>query len=100
EGASRRFRAVMMTAVSFIIGVLPMMLATRAGAHIPPNNRTTVLTRNLVATVVGIHFIPALFVHLNPQRHLGPVSYKKKTPHHKYRHISYYLLFLKKMGGG
>ncbi len=31
EGATRRFRAVMMTAVSFIIGIMPMMLATGAG---------------------------------------------------------------------
>ncbi|MGS6285014.1 efflux RND transporter permease subunit, partial [Enterobacter asburiae] len=42
EGASRRFRAVMMTAVSFIIGVLPMILATRGGGHSPPKKRTTV----------------------------------------------------------
>lgn len=62
EGASRRFRAVMMTAVSFIIGVLPMMLATGAGAQSRRIIGTTVFSGMLVATVVGIVFIPALFV--------------------------------------
>ncbi|MBB1200255.1 efflux RND transporter permease subunit [Enterobacteriaceae bacterium 89] len=62
EGAGRRFRAVMMTAVSFIIGVLPMMLATGAGAKSRRIIGTTVFSGMLVATVVGILFIPALYV--------------------------------------
>ncbi|MGS6340952.1 efflux RND transporter permease subunit, partial [Enterobacter asburiae] len=48
EGASRRFRAVMMTAVSFIIGVLALMVATRAGAPSPPHKGTTVFSGMLV----------------------------------------------------
>ncbi|STV13788.1 RND multidrug efflux transporter, Acriflavin resistance protein [Klebsiella pneumoniae] len=39
EGATRRFRAVMMTAVSFIIGIMPMMLATGAGGAEPADHR-------------------------------------------------------------
>ena len=62
EGASRRFRAVMMTAVSFIIGVIPMMLATGAGAQSRRIIGTTVFSGMLVATAVGILFIPSLFV--------------------------------------
>lgn len=62
EGATRRFRAVMMTAVSFIIGVMPMMLATGAGAQSRRIIGTTVFSGMLVATVVGILFIPSLFV--------------------------------------
>lgn len=62
EGASRRFRAVMMTAVSFIIGVMPMMLATGAGAQSRRIIGTTVFSGMLVATAVGILFIPSLFV--------------------------------------
>ena len=62
EGASRRFRAVMMTAVSFIIGVTPMVLATGAGAQSRRIIGTTVFSGMLVATVVGIVFIPALYV--------------------------------------
>ena len=48
----------MMTAVSFIIGVLPMMLATGAGAQSRRIIGTTVFSGMLVATVVGILFIP------------------------------------------
>lgn len=71
EGASRRFRAVMMTAVSFIIGVLPMMLASGAGAQSRRIIGTTVFSGMLVATVVGIVFIPALFVLFQRLREWG-----------------------------
>ncbi|MCS5874038.1 efflux RND transporter permease subunit [Klebsiella pneumoniae subsp. pneumoniae] len=53
EGATRRFRAVMMTAVSFIIGIMPMMLATGAGAQSRRIIGTTVFSGMLVATMVG-----------------------------------------------
>ncbi|MEB7569479.1 efflux RND transporter permease subunit [Enterobacter mori] len=71
EGASRRFRAVMMTAVSFIIGVLPMMLATGAGAQSRRIIGTTVFSGKLGATVVGLLFIPALFVLFQRLREWG-----------------------------
>ncbi|MBH8308878.1 efflux RND transporter permease subunit, partial [Acinetobacter baumannii] len=61
-GATRRFRAVMMTAVSFIIGIMPMMLATGAGAQSRRIIGTTVFSGMLVATMVGILFIPSLYV--------------------------------------
>lgn len=54
EGATRRFRAVMMTAVSFIIGIMPMMLATGAEAQSRRIIGTTVFSGMLVATMVGI----------------------------------------------
>ena len=62
EGATRRVRAVMMTAVSFIIGIMPMMLATGAGAQSRRIIGTTVFSGMLVATMVGILFIPSLYV--------------------------------------
>ena len=62
RGATRRFRAVMMTAVSFIIGIMPMMLATGAGAQSRRIIGTTVFSGMLVATMVGILFIPSLYV--------------------------------------
>ncbi|MGS6298139.1 efflux RND transporter permease subunit, partial [Enterobacter hormaechei] len=90
EGASRRFRAVMMTAVSFIIGVLPMILATRAGAHSRPIIGTTVLMGMLVGTLVGKLLITALFLLFHPLRDLGhrhneksPKSKTSSSPHKK-----------------
>ncbi len=47
----------MMTAVSFIIGIMPMMLATGAGAQSRRIIGTTVFSGMLVATMVGILFI-------------------------------------------
>ena len=61
----------MMTAVSFIIGVLPMMLASGAGAQSRRIIGTTVFSGMLVATVVGILFIPALFVLVQRLREWG-----------------------------
>ena len=71
EGAARRFRAVMMTAVSFIIGVLPLMLATGAGAQSRRIIGTTVFSGMVMATVVGILFIPALYVLFQRLREWG-----------------------------
>ncbi len=62
EAARLRFRAVMMTAFSFILGVLPLALASGAGASSRRSVGVTVLGGMLAATVVGIIFIPALFV--------------------------------------
>ncbi|SHN55230.1 efflux RND transporter permease subunit [Desulfovibrio litoralis] len=61
EGAKTRFRAVMMTAISFIFGVMPLMFASGAGAASRQIIGTTVFSGMLAATVVGIIFIPALY---------------------------------------
>lgn len=71
EGATRRFRAVLMTAVSFIIGIMPMMLATGAGAQSRRIIGTTVFSGMLVATAIGIVFIPSLFVLFQRLREWG-----------------------------
>jgi len=60
-GAKLRFRAVMMTAFSFILGVLPLVLASGAGANSRQAIGATVFSGMLAATVVGIFLIPALF---------------------------------------
>ncbi|MGS6244601.1 hypothetical protein, partial [Enterobacter hormaechei] len=57
---------VMMTAVSFIIGVLAMIVGTRGGAHTRRNKRTNVFIRIQVGNVVGILLKTALFVLLQP----------------------------------
>lgn len=62
EAASLRYRAVLMTAFSFILGVLPLVFASGAGAASRVSIGFVVLGGMLLATVVGIFFIPALFV--------------------------------------
>ena len=61
DGASQRFRAVLMTAFTFILGVLPMMFATGAGAASRRSIGSTVFYGMTAATLFGIILVPALF---------------------------------------
>lgn len=61
NGGRQRFRAVMMTAWSFIIGVFPMVIATGAGAGSREAIGVTTFYGMLAGTVVGIIFIPPLY---------------------------------------
>ena len=61
KGAGERFRAVLMTAMTFILGVFPMIVATGPGASSQISIGVTVFFGMIVATLVGIIFIPALF---------------------------------------
>ena len=61
DGAGERYRAVLMTASTFILGVLPMVFATGAGAASQVSMGTSVFFGMSVATLVGIIFIPVLF---------------------------------------
>ncbi len=60
-GASHRYRAVLMTAWSFIIGIFPLLIATGAGAGSRQAIGVTTFWGMLLATVIGIAFIPALY---------------------------------------
>ncbi|MGD8960791.1 MAG: efflux RND transporter permease subunit, partial [Desulfobacteraceae bacterium] len=61
DGARLRFRAVLMTAFSFIFGVFPMVVATGAGANSRRAIGTTVFSGMLAATLIGIFLIPSLY---------------------------------------
>jgi HAE1 family hydrophobic/amphiphilic exporter-1 len=62
EAAKQRFRPILMTAFSFILGVLPLLVASGAGAEARKVMGMTVFSGMLVATVVGVLVVPALFV--------------------------------------
>jgi len=61
EGARIRFRPVLMTAFTFILGVAPMVIASGAGAGSRRAIGTTVFSGMLMATMVGIFLIPSLY---------------------------------------
>ena len=61
NGANLRFRAVMMTAWSFLFGVLPLVTATGAGAQAQRAIGVTTFSGILLATLVGIAFTPSLY---------------------------------------
>jgi len=60
--ARERFRPILMTAFSFILGVLPLLVASGAGAEARKVMGMTVFSGMLAATVIGVLVIPALFV--------------------------------------
>jgi len=62
ESAKLRFRPIMMTAVSFIFGVMPLVLSTGPGAVARQSISTAVLGGMLLATSLGILVVPLFFV--------------------------------------
>ena len=62
EGGHMRFRAVLMTAIAFILGSVPLVLSSGAGAASRVSIGATVVAGMLAATMIGILLIPALFV--------------------------------------
>jgi multidrug efflux pump subunit AcrB len=61
DGGRIRFRPVMMTSLTFILGVVPMIIATGAGAGSRRAIGTTVFSGMLASTVLGIFLIPVLY---------------------------------------
>ncbi len=61
NAAKLRFRAVLMTAFSFLLGVLPLVLATGAGASSRVSLGVTVFSGMLAATILGTLLIPIFF---------------------------------------
>ena len=62
EGARLRLRPILMTSFAFILGCFPLWIATGAGAAARRMLGTAVISGMLAATLLGIFFIPSLFV--------------------------------------
>jgi hydrophobe/amphiphile efflux-1 (HAE1) family protein len=62
EAARERIRPILMTSFAFILGVLPLMLATGAGAASRHSIGTGVFAGMLFATMIGVLFIPLFFL--------------------------------------
>ena len=61
EAVKLRFRAVLMTALSFVLGVIPLVIASGAGAESRQILGTAVLGGMLAATLLGMAVVPMLF---------------------------------------
>ncbi len=62
QGARLRFRPIMMTAFAFILGVVPLVTASGAGASARVSIGIAVFSGMLTASMVGLFFIPMLYV--------------------------------------
>lgn len=61
EAAKLRFRPILMTAFSFVLGTAPLVIATGAGASSRRSLGTAVFFGMLLATIVGIVIVPVFF---------------------------------------
>ncbi len=59
--ARLRFRPILMTAFSFILGVVPLVVASGPGAAARKSLGTAVFGGMLMATILGVFFIPAFY---------------------------------------
>jgi len=62
EAARIRLRPILMTSFAFLLGVLPLVLATGAGAAGRTSVGTTVFGGMLFATSLNLIFVPVLYV--------------------------------------
>jgi HAE1 family hydrophobic/amphiphilic exporter-1 len=77
ESAKLRFRPILMTAFAFILGVVPLMRASGAGAGAQNVMGTAVFWGMLVATFLGVVLVPGNYVFVES---LGRRKAKAKTP--------------------
>jgi HAE1 family hydrophobic/amphiphilic exporter-1 len=62
QAARIRLRPILMTSFAFILGVLPLVFATGAGAASRNSVGTTVFGGMIFSTVLNLFFIPVLYV--------------------------------------
>ena len=72
--AKLRLRPILMTAFSFILGVVPLLTATGAGAEARKIMGMTVFSGMAMATLLGVLLVPVLFVVI------GKIGEKKNLP--------------------
>ena len=67
EASVSRMRPILMTSLSTILGILPMALATGAGAESRVAMGTAVVGGLLFATFLTLYVIPAIFTYMTPE---------------------------------
>jgi len=77
-----RFRPIIMTSMSFILGVLPLVLATGAGAVARKTIGITVMGGMIASSTMAIFVVPVLFVLLTRFSY-GKKELKWLTDHHE-----------------
>ena len=76
QAARLRFRPIIMTSMAFILGVVPLVVATGAGAASQRAIGTGVIGGMISATLLGVVFVPICFVWL-----LALLRRRPKTAH-------------------
>ena len=82
EAARLRLRPILMTAFAFILGVLPLMFATGAGAASRQSIGTTVFGGMVAATLLTLVFVPVFYAVIERAREGREAAAKprRRTP--------------------
>jgi hydrophobe/amphiphile efflux-1 (HAE1) family protein len=80
ESARLRFRPILMTAFAFILGVVPLMLASGAGAGAQNVMGTAVFWGMLIATGLGVFLIPGNFAFVEGLGRKGAAAKQPARP--------------------
>jgi len=91
EAVRLRLRPIIMTSMAFILGVLPLVLATGAGAQARRTIGYTVLGGMFAASTIAIFIVPVLFVVITR------LSYGKKLLEYLVAHHDYLMEKAKKV---
>jgi len=73
--ARLRFRPILMTAFSFILGVLPLLVASGAGSEARKVMGMALMGGMVIATLLGVFFYPMFFVAIGK---MGRYEQKRK----------------------
>ena len=81
EAARLRFRPIVMTSMAFVLGIVPLVIATGAGAAARQSMGTGVFGGMILATFVATIFIPLFFTWLSGKhvRHHGQIETELKS---------------------
>ena len=77
QAATIRLRPILMTSLAFILGVLPLVVATGAGENGRHSVGTTVFGGMIMSTILNLFFIPVLYLIIEGWREHG------KAPVHR-----------------
>lgn len=77
EAAKLRFRAVMMTAIAFILGVMPLVMAKGAGCASRHSVGMTVFGGMIAVAFAGTLLVPAFYVIIQKMKERTPEGFKK-----------------------
>jgi multidrug efflux pump subunit AcrB len=80
EAARLRLRPILMTSFAFILGVVPLIIATGAGASSRRALGTAVFGGMLAATLLAVFIVPVLFVVIERIADRRRVAPKAETP--------------------
>ena len=80
EAARTRLRPILMTSFAFILGVVPLAIATGAGAEMRQSLGTAVFFGMLGVTLFGLLFTPVFYVADPPPRAAAPPAPNRAPP--------------------